>query len=236
MEVGSWHGASIIRFLLEADAKDLNTEAICVDTWLGSIEHWANRRPNGQWSFEHLLLREGEPQFIEAFRENIARYGYTSRVNVLRSPSDLAIPYLKRSGINPQLVYVDGDHSFRAVRRDVRNSLRLTSWSEYAFVAGDDWDWLGVRWALFIAMLGNNRRVFHLGKTWLLSAPGTTTAEKLKGFGWASKSWIEMLPHLIEVSAIPSVFRRIGRRILRSAVDPIYSRFRKKRNVRSARP
>src|SRR5687768_5229089 len=52
-EVGSWKGRSAINMAKAVKSLGLNTEIVCVDTWLGSPEHW---------------LRRNEPEFYASLR------------------------------------------------------------------------------------------------------------------------------------------------------------------------
>jgi cephalosporin hydroxylase len=61
LEIGSWQGYSAVQFLTAARALGLDSEINRVDTSLGSIEHWLDKKPDSEWSFESLNVIDGEP-------------------------------------------------------------------------------------------------------------------------------------------------------------------------------
>ena len=146
VEFGSWQGRSALTFLLEAKSIGLGASIICVDTWLGSAEHWRNSFPDGEWSFDQLNLRNGEPQILETFWKAIRDHGLTNSTSILRAPTGFAAPFLRQTGIEPGLVYVDADHSFGAVVGDLKLAESIVS--ESGVIAGDDFSWPSVRLAV----------------------------------------------------------------------------------------
>ena len=145
-EFGSWEGASAIAFLVGAKKANLELKVICVDTWLGSPEHWENSLPNSQWSFERLKVVGGEPTVIETFRKNIESHGFSPQVRIVRAPTTHAVGYISRTFPRLDLVYLDADHSFGAVRSDLRLAFDLIG--AKGLVAGDDWGWSSVQLAV----------------------------------------------------------------------------------------
>lgn len=75
LEVGSWHGRSAVTFVWNGRNLGLKTTVLCVDTWLGSKEHWSDKFPSSEWSRAALELRDGEPTSFEHFKRNIKNFG-----------------------------------------------------------------------------------------------------------------------------------------------------------------
>jgi hypothetical protein len=71
VEVGSWYGASAIGFLQMAEKIGAKPQIICVDTWLGSIEHWLNWFPDSPWDFNSLNITKGQPDILSGFWDNV---------------------------------------------------------------------------------------------------------------------------------------------------------------------
>jgi len=61
----------------------------------------------------------------EVMLANLAAYGVDGRVQVIREPSQVVLPWLAREGAAFGLVFVDGDHAAPAARHDIRWGLQL---------------------------------------------------------------------------------------------------------------
>ena len=72
VEVGSWLGASAIHMAKIVKSLGLGTRIICVDTWLGSPEHFLGSRP--EWR-EKLRQQHGYPRLYYTFLANVVRQG-----------------------------------------------------------------------------------------------------------------------------------------------------------------
>lgn len=143
VEVGSWKGASAIHMAQLAKALRLNSRIICVDTWLGSVEHVLGRRP--EWR-ESLQFRHGFPSLYFTFLANVVRAGVSDRIVPLANSSDNAALILKAKNIAPDLVYLDGAHEEDAVYRDLHHYWNLLT--PNGALIGDDYSWDGVRRAV----------------------------------------------------------------------------------------
>ena len=70
VEVGTWKGSSAFHMadiLLEIGHRDF--EIVCVDTWLGSVEHWTQL-----YGPIHPILKNGRPQLYEQFLSNVMHF------------------------------------------------------------------------------------------------------------------------------------------------------------------
>ena len=76
IEVGSWKGRSAIHMtqlaLLHCDAREL--EVVCVDTWLGSVEHWVDNI-----DFKNFM-RNGRSRLYEQFLSNVIHKGLQNNI------------------------------------------------------------------------------------------------------------------------------------------------------------
>ena len=138
IEVGSWMGlsaATLARSSIAAGLED--TAVICIDTWLGSKEHW--RDP----ALRHCLeLENGYPTFYKRFLSNMVLAGVSEKIVPLPMPSAIAASYLKELGIQPDLLYVDGSHDEKDVYDDLMTFWEMLSPDGVMF--GDDWPWESV--------------------------------------------------------------------------------------------
>lgn len=115
IEVGSWKGASALHMadvLLANDVRDF--EIVCVDTWLGSVEHWTQMYgPIGP------LLRNGRPALYEQFMSNIMHRGYMDWITPFPIDSINAGYALKILEVKPDLIYIDAGHEYMSVVQDL---------------------------------------------------------------------------------------------------------------------
>lgn len=197
VEFGSWQGRSALTFLLEARKLGLDSKIICVDTWLGSAEHWQNSFPGGEWSFDELRVRNGEPQILKTFWRAIRDHDMVDKTSIVRAPTSFATPYLRQAGVKPDLVYVDADHSYQAVLEDL--SLADSLVSQEGVIAGDDYSWQSVRLALgrykrmgHTVLVSNDRSQFVI-----LRSTQIQLITSFQHHGWRIESFIlckEILP------------------------------------------
>ncbi|WP_174301849.1 class I SAM-dependent methyltransferase [Caulobacter sp. S45] len=140
VEVGTWKGASAIHMAALTKALGLDTVIICVDTWLGSPEHYLGR---GEGWRESLLLRHGYPHLYFTFLSNVIRHDHVDCIVPLPSTSENAAYILKEKGIKPDLVYIDAAHEEEPAYRDIKAYWELLS--PDGVLIGDDYlSWEGV--------------------------------------------------------------------------------------------
>lgn len=142
VEIGSWKGASAIRmaqFCSELYGQHGEPWRLyCVDTWLGSIEHWCNPEKSGFC----IPRKHGYPQLYFQFLHNVKSKGYHRNIVPIPMPSSAAATLLQKANIVPDLIYVDGSHDLLDVTRDIEQYWNLLSKGGVIF--GDDWKWKGV--------------------------------------------------------------------------------------------
>lgn len=137
VEVGSWLGMST--YTMGNTLKNIGSDAaiICVDTWLGSQEHWQN--PDMR---KHLELEHGFPTFYKSFLGNMLTNGLSDRVVPIPLPSLIAARWFKSIGLQADLIYVDGSHNEKDVYEDLCTYWELLA--QGGFIFGDDWPWVSV--------------------------------------------------------------------------------------------
>jgi hypothetical protein len=133
LEIGSWLGASAIHMANICKALGLQTEIVCVDTWLGALEFWTNQDDTSR--YEMLRLQDGYPSVYEQFRSNVIRSGLAGMITPFPITSDIAFRFFEEKGIKFDLIYIDGSHDYSDVKRDVHNACDTG-----AVVFGDDFD------------------------------------------------------------------------------------------------
>lgn len=137
VEIGTWLGGSAIHMGGLLRKAGLNDSCIvCVDTWLGSSEHYLNADQRCT-----LKLVDGRPTFYQDFMQNVVQHGLQDIILPFSITSVGAAGVLSEFKIAPDLVYLDGDHSAHAFRTDLDLYWELLR--PGGVVIGDDFDWEG---------------------------------------------------------------------------------------------
>lgn len=112
LEVGSWLGSSAVAAY---QAFPHLHSLVCVDTWLGSAEHWTD-----QGNPSHAMGRtpDGQPHLYETFLGNMKRAGLKDLVIPLRVPSTIGAQIVAHHQLAFDVIYLDGDHETTAVEAD----------------------------------------------------------------------------------------------------------------------
>jgi predicted O-methyltransferase YrrM len=166
VEVGTWKGGSAIHMAKLSKQLGLEAEIVCIDTFLGSPEHWTNPefRPG-------LRLRHGQPRLYDQFLSNVIHEGVQDVITPFPISSTAAAFVLMRAPVRPDLVYVDAGHEYEDVRRDIELYWELLR--PGGVLIGDDFlpMWHGVIRAAseFAAQRRLNLQV--TGEKWVVQKP-----------------------------------------------------------------
>jgi hypothetical protein len=121
-------------------AKELGikTEILCIDTWLGSVEHVLKRE------FDNSLRRVvGYPTLYYTFLSNVIANDVQEIITPIPLSSEAAYQVLKRLSVSAELVYIDAGHDYESVKRDLEMYYSLLD--EKGVLMGDDYiGWTGV--------------------------------------------------------------------------------------------
>lgn len=126
LEVGSWAGGSAITWAEAIKKYNLNInkgEVYCIDSW---IDYRNTTKPMSE------ALRKNK--IFDLFQHNINASGYSNMIFVFRGFSGNILPMLKNNQFD--LIFIDGDHSYKAVLQDVQNAVPLLK--EGGILCGDD--------------------------------------------------------------------------------------------------
>ena len=164
VEVGSWKGHSAIE--LGTAARTQGGCVVCVDTWLGSAEHWALPQLR-----RHLGLERGLPTLYRRFVSNVIAAGLQEVIIPMPMTSDVAARLLREAGVRADAVLLDGSHEPEQVTRDLASYSALLSADGVLF--GDDFDWPEVRDAVESFANRCGLGVHVVGAWWVLGLDGT---------------------------------------------------------------
>jgi predicted O-methyltransferase YrrM len=142
VEVGTWKGASAIRMATLLKQNGLPASRIvCVDTWLGSAEHWINR--NDDPSFR-MPMRWGHPTIYEQFLANVIHAGQADMIVPLPVDSLTGAQLLLAKKLFADAIYIDASHDYDHVLADLKAYWDVLKPGGIFF--GDDYHlfWIGV--------------------------------------------------------------------------------------------
>jgi len=141
IEVGSWKGDSAVLMASYLAEKQIDGALICVDTWLGGIEHISSDNP--KWGLKQFS-KHGYPMLYFNFLANMVHKNVHNLVIPLPNTSVIAGRYLQNKKISADLVYLDASHDEDDVYADLQTYWPLLK--PGGVMLGDDWSaqWHGV--------------------------------------------------------------------------------------------
>ncbi len=136
LEVGAWCGRTSIHLLNMHPRLRL----MALDRWApdapGIAPHWDRWIASGEMPAGATM--------VELYRANL--WPWRARAVAIQGDSVEGIEYVAAAGLLPDVVYVDGDHSYAGARRDIEAAL---DFCPGAIICGDDfkpikaWDKMG---------------------------------------------------------------------------------------------
>ena len=126
VECGTWLGVSAKAILTHAPLAHL----LCIDTWMGAPEHWADRRADGSPGDWAKRL----PTLYETCQRNL--WPWRERVTMIRRDSLVGLGEVFQAGLVPDMIYLDTKHSLGRVTAELALCLELFPSSP---VVGDDY-------------------------------------------------------------------------------------------------
>ena len=139
VEVGSLLGASAIHIATMLQHHNVEGELTCVDTFLGSREHFFDMRDQ-----RDAMLAAGRYHFFDEFLGNVAQAGCSQIVTPFPQSSTTAARIFREAGRKFDFIYLDASHEYRDVLSDLREWWPLVDAG--GVLVGDDFEdpWFGV--------------------------------------------------------------------------------------------
>jgi hypothetical protein len=172
VEVGTWKGASAIHMARCLKELGLHAQILCVDTWLGALEFWGDKED--PLRYRALRLKHGYPTVYYQFLANVVKTGFQDTIVPFPETSEIAVRWLRKRGVSPELIYIDGSHEEEDVFRDLCGYWQILAPGGVLF--GDDYDeyWPSVRSAVrrFSQVIGlstdeeDGKWAFHKPADW----------------------------------------------------------------------
>jgi len=173
VEVGSWKGASSVFFAKALRAAREDSCLLCVDTWLGSVEHFYNP-PSDEWDL-HPMMEHGFPRLYEHWMTSILDAGVQDTVVPLANTSTAAAKWFDRVGLKAGFVFIDAGHDEDDVTSDI--NAWWPNLLDGGVLAGDDWSsmWPGVERAVMSFCNANGLKPRLAGPNWIVQKPRQET-------------------------------------------------------------
>ncbi len=131
LEIGSWYGASALSWAQGlAEHNGAQGTLTCVDGWTPFFDR-SLHLVDVYVVMEQALA---DDTAYTTFRHNIATVPQSIRTQHMRGTSDAILPLLKDESFD--VVFIDADHTYAPVKRDITNSLRLVR--DGGIICGDD--------------------------------------------------------------------------------------------------
>lgn len=140
VEVGTWKGGSALHMAGLCKGLGLDTEIVCVDTWLGSSNIYTRKDDPYYDSLKHT---NGYPRLYETFLTNVVHCGHSDVITPLALPSQLAAEVLTHFKVKADLIYIDAAHDYRSTLLDLQSFWPILQ--DDGVLIGDDYfGWPGV--------------------------------------------------------------------------------------------
>jgi hypothetical protein len=134
VEVGSWMGGSARAMTSVVLDYAQDFEVVCIDTWLGSEEHWVGDQ---HYPGNRLNLVNGRPTLYQQFLSNNVHKGLDPYITPFPIDSQNGFVAFTKLGLYPDAVYIDAGHDYRSVKNDLSNWASILK--KGGVLIGDDW-------------------------------------------------------------------------------------------------
>jgi len=141
IEVGTFLGDSAIKMAKHRKLHDDNFVIFCVDTWLGSHEHWRKDMCNMMGMFNHF--KNGTSEMYFQFLKNVKSENLQNNIIPIPNTSFNAAKLFEAYAIKADMIYVDGGHTEDEVYFDLKNYHPLLTDTGRLF--GDDGTWPSIQ-------------------------------------------------------------------------------------------
>lgn len=159
VELGSWTGMGSTNYLLN---RAPNSHLICMDHWSPNVEDHGNGGVTKYEANDPELLQL--PKVWESFLFN--SWEHQNHLTPIRAKTGEGFKLLKPLNIPVDLVFIDADHSYEGVTRDIMNCVEL--WPN-AQITGDDYTWPTVKNAVLDCAKKLDKRVMFCHNCWFFT-------------------------------------------------------------------
>lgn len=137
IELGSYLGWSSITMANICKENNIQCKILCVDTWLGSVEHWRKDQCNSLYKYD--FFKNGISKMFDSFCKNVISHDVQNYILPLPNTTDTIYKLLSYYNIKADLIYVDASHEYDSVLKDLTSYYNILNYNGYIF--GDDVCW-----------------------------------------------------------------------------------------------
>lgn len=181
VELGTWLGRSALYFVEKAPNAVIFTVDLWSNDFLLTDSHYTASGENltilkGPPIYEQYIVNTWEQRYRRQSKagsnsSNSSSSNYSGLVP-MKMDTVAALELLKANGITPDVIYVDANHHYNPVIRDVEACLRIFPEAQ---LIGDDWDYEEVRRAVkYVANKHGKELYVNKAKCWTFSATHCT--------------------------------------------------------------
>jgi hypothetical protein len=160
IEVGSWKGHSANTMADKLKALGIAGKIICVDTFLGSQEHFSD-----PGYLKELYIEDGRPTVFERFMANTLARGNQDIILPFPLPAATAAVVMSNFGFKADLVYIDAGHEYADVTSDITSFWPLLS--EGGVMFGDDYPHAPLQKAVKDFAEAHNLKIISKSRKWM---------------------------------------------------------------------
>ena len=154
LEIGSWKGRST-----RALADHTPGKVWAVDHWMGPNvdDYWTGPTSKEIWAdyeqFYHEVIKYGPEMVLGQFTANLSDLLANDKIVIVRMDShEAAISLLPTHQGFFDMIFIDGDHSYKQIKSDILDCLPLLA--PGGLFCGHDYTWDGVRRAVEETLVG----------------------------------------------------------------------------------
>jgi predicted O-methyltransferase YrrM len=133
LEIGSWVGNSAVLWADTIKSAGGQGLVVCVDPWQPYFKEDQEKVHSASIIMNKALKKD---RVFKLFLHNIKASGHSDIIFPFKGSSSLILPLLEEKSFD--MAYVDGDHSYSSLKKDLHNAARVVS--EGGIIAGDDFD------------------------------------------------------------------------------------------------
>jgi hypothetical protein len=155
VEVGSFLGHSTVMLGKNRKTVDNDFVIYCVDTWLGSYEHW--RKDFCDMLNLFGFYENGISGLYDQFVKNIILNDLHNNVVPIPCTSNVGCELLKFNNVKADFIYIDASHEAEDVYNDIKRYYPLLK--DGGIMFGDDYPWDSVKAGVNRYCLEFNKKV-----------------------------------------------------------------------------
>lgn len=137
LELGTWKGASAIHMANLCKEYGVASQILCVDNFIGFPSFYFRK----EQAHEHFKIKGGFPRLYWTFMKNVVDAGHQDIITPLVQQTEQAAQICRARNIYPDLIYIDGDHSYEGCKADLANFSPLLA--SDGVILCDDYKWEG---------------------------------------------------------------------------------------------